>query len=172
MEAQLKKSKKEPIIRKDLIKNLVILYVYGSIELERYSDSKLIDIKKFEKFDSSDKYDLKYFNGLEINRAQNSCGIREIDSLQDTLDELFESNFKLNKAELELFFQELKDKFIKYVIDKDIQECKNGAFYTVSLTKRSNSKLIEIMDELADLSTDWRKNPNSGNLIKLWIFNA
>lgn len=172
MEVKLKKVKKALTIREDLVKNLVIGYIYGTHQIEQYSGSKVINIEKFEKFISENSDKFKYFNGLEIDRAENSCGIREIDYLQDTLDELFDLNFKLNKAEIDLFFEELKDKFIKYVIDKDIQNCENGAFYTVSLTKRSNDKLIKIMDEIADLSTDWKKNPNSGNLIKLWIFNA
>lgn len=107
---------------------------------------------------------------LSISRSRNSCGIREVDGMMDNFDETL-NTIKLNKEEYQDFIKKLSSSFKKAIIKFDAERNnESGAFYTVSLPDGANIDLINTMDKICSFKTDWRRNPNSGNDIKLWIF--
>lgn len=109
----------------------------------------------------------QYFDRIECDRSTNSCGIKELENVGDIKETLLDGNA-------------IESKFHKFVIagikkrfNSEIK-CiagKNGAFATISLPKEGNKEAIAMCNKIPGvITTPWRRNPNSGSTIKMWIF--
>ncbi len=120
-----------------------------------------------------------FFNEMRImsERSQVSCGIRDFDPVSDTFEDCLldmsgdEDKPKLNEEQYKMFKEILMNDFTT-LLKKHCNHHKNypWAFYNISLNSFANKDLIEILDKNCYLNTEWRKNPNSGNMIKVWLF--
>lgn len=105
-----------------------------------------------------------FFNRISVNRGGNSCGIKALESVNGAFINVI---VPLIAAKNTKILDLLTQNFIKKLKSRG----GNSAFYTISLPKNSNKELIEVLDKLDCIQTEWIKNPNSGNLIKIWIFS-
>lgn len=127
-----------------------------------------------------------FFQELEDNaeRSNVSCGIYDIDEVDNafinTLDESSYNNDgyyvdknRFTEEEYLKFKEYLKNNFRTLLYTRLLQNNYNNrswAFYNISLNHGANKDLIEILDANCITSTPWRKNHNSGNNIKIWLF--
>lgn len=124
---------------------------------------------------------------LSIRQSEISCGIQEVNGLCDSFYEMLCSFRQLNNIYGDIFeyvygietlTKEKYDKlllarfkliFIEYLRSK-VAEC---AFILVSLPyEEKYEPMIALLDKNAQSYTEWRRNPNSGNMIKVWILTS
>lgn len=129
----------------------------------------------------------KFVQGLADNcccgRSDNSCGVYVFDEVNEEFENslLDEQDYdehdntkprepKLNTIEYQKYKEYLIENFGKLLKQKENYDIKKPwAFYNFSLNEHANKDLIEILDKSTIFQTDWKRNPNSGNKIKVWL---
>lgn len=121
-----------------------------------------------------------FFNELKLisERSNVSCGIRDFDPVSDIFEECLLSDVNNEHSDPRLtpeqykMFKEIMMRDFLMLMRKHINHHRNSpwAFYMISLNEFANKDLIEILDKHCYMNTEWRKNPNSGNNIKIWLF--
>lgn len=112
-------------------------------------------------------------NVVNVNNAfsdygtEASCGIKAIDGLDATLQYINaavpedDDYLELRKAIFKII---LKNRIIyKYAGD-------NCAMRILSTTANQDSDMLSVLDEMANMVSEVKNNPNSGNDIKMWVF--
>ena len=119
-----------------------------------------------------DVVDRGYENSLSEGSSGCSCGIRSIDELGSLYDRLSNESYSHIEEIVEDFdeYTLIEKLFEKIVVDA-IEDV-SAAFVLMS-TVEDDSDVCEIVDRICEerngWSTDYARNPNSGNDIKAWL---
>ena len=106
---------------------------------------------------------------IGISGTDISCGIRQIHGINDVLSRI-ENNVDTEDNDL----LELKKEIVKRVISLLINRNRGNTRWMLMSTNNDYifEDYFEVFDSLAQTNLGWENNPNSGNEIKLWVFNS
>ena len=98
-----------------------------------------------------------------------SCGIRQISGINDILSSI-DNNVNTDEDDL----LELKKEIVNRVISLLINRNRGNTRWMIMSTNNDSSfeDYFDVFDSLAQTNLGWETNPNSGNEIKLWVFNS
>lgn len=116
--------------------------------------------------------DRGYDNSLSENGSGCSCGIRSIDELGSLYEYLSGDDYSHMETIVEDFNEDtLIEKLFEKIVLSVIEDV-SAAFVLMSTTE-DDSEVCEIIDTICEArngwSTDYLRNPNSGNNIKAWL---
>lgn len=108
-------------------------------------------------------------NTIGISGTDISCGIRQMHNITHVLTSI---NSNINTDEDDLL--ELRKEIVKRVIYLFIHYNRGNTRWMLMSTNNDDSfeDYFEVFDSLAQTNLGWENNPNSGNEIKLWVFNS
>jgi hypothetical protein len=108
-------------------------------------------------------------NTIEISITNISCGIHQMYGINNVLS-IIENNVNTEDDDL----LELKKEIVKRVTSLFINRNIGNARWMLMSTNNDDSfeDYFEVFDSLAQTNLGWEDNPNSGNEIKLWVFNS
>ena len=106
---------------------------------------------------------------MGISLTDISCGIRQmynINAIMDSIDN------NVSTADDDLL--ELRKEIVKRVIFLLIHYNRGNSRWMLMSTSNDDSyeDYFDVFDSLAQTNLGWENNPNSGNDIKLWVFNS
>ena len=106
---------------------------------------------------------------IGITGTEISCGIRQISGINDILSSI-DNNVNTNEDDL----LELRKEIVKRVISLLIRYKRGNTRWMLMSTNDDviYEDYFEVFDSLAQTNLGWENNPNSGNDIKLWVFNS
>ena len=106
---------------------------------------------------------------IGISSTDISCGIRQISGINDIL---YCIDNNVSTADDDLL--ELRKEIVKRVISLLIRANRGNTRWMLMSTNNDDSyeDYFEVIDSLAQTNLGWENNPNSGNEIKLWVFNS
>ena len=106
---------------------------------------------------------------IRISGTEISCGIRQMHGINDILSDI---DNNVSTADDDLL--ELKKEIVKGVISLLINRNRGNTRWMLMSTNNDSSfeDYFEVFDSLAQTNLGWENNPNSGNDIKLWVFNS
>lgn len=98
-----------------------------------------------------------------------SCGIRQISGINDILLSI-DNNVSTTDDDL----LELRKEIVKRVISLLINRNRGNTRWMLMSTNNDDifEDYFDVFDSLAQTNLGWENNPNSGNDIKLWVFNS
>ena len=98
-----------------------------------------------------------------------SCGVRQMSNINDILSSI-DNNVSTTDDDL----LELRKEIVKRVISLLINRNRGNTRWMLMSTNNDDSyeDYFEVFDSLAQTNLGWENNPNSGNDIKLWVFNS
>ena len=108
-------------------------------------------------------------NIIGISTTNISCGIHQMHNINDVLSSI-ENNVNTDEDDL----LELRKEIVKRVISLFIHNKRANTRWMVMSTNNNDTfeDYFEVFDSLAQTNLGWENNPNSGNEIKLWVFNS
>lgn len=103
-------------------------------------------------------------SGIDI-----SCGIRQMYGINGILSSI-DDNIDINDDDL----LELRKEIVKRVTSLFIRNHRDNTRWMLMSTNSNElyEDYFEVFDSLAQTNLGWENNPNSGNDIKLWVFNS
>lgn len=106
---------------------------------------------------------------IGISVTEISCGIRQMYGINDILSSIYDN---VNTDEDDLL--ELRKEIVKRVISLLIRYNRGNTRWMLMSTNYDDAfeDYFEVIDSLAQTNLGWENNPNSGNDIKLWVFNS
>ena len=106
---------------------------------------------------------------IGISGTNISCGIRQMSSINKILSSI-ENNVSTEDDDL----LELRKEIVKRVTSLLIRHNRGNSRWMLMSTNNDSSfeDYFEVFDSLAQTNLGWENNPNSGNDIKLWVFNS
>ena len=106
---------------------------------------------------------------IGISGTSISCGIRQISGINDILSSI-DNNVSTDEDDL----LELRKEIVKRVISLLIRANRGNTRWMLMSTNYDDlyEDYFEVIDSLAQTNLGWEDNPNSGNEIKLWVFNS
>ena len=106
---------------------------------------------------------------IGISSTDISCGIRQMYNINDILLSIDD-----NVSTLDDDLLELRKEIVKRVISLIIRYNRGNTRWMLMSTNNDDSyeDYFEVIDSLAQTNLGWENNPNSGNDIKLWVFNS
>ena len=108
-------------------------------------------------------------NTIGISSTDISCGIRQISGINYILSSI-DNNVNTDEDDL----LELRKEIVKRVISLLINRNRGNTRWMLMSTNNDDSyeDYFDVFDSLAQTNLGWENNPNSGNDIKLWVFNS
>ena len=108
-------------------------------------------------------------SAIGISSTDISCGIRQISGINDILSSI-DNNVNTDEDDL----LELRKEIVKRVISLFIRYNRGNTRWMLMSTNNDDSyeDYFDVFDSLAQTNLGWENNPNSGNEIKLWVFNS
>jgi len=112
-------------------------------------------------------------DSIDTERISASCGIRSGAGLDDLVDAIIDCTEDART----IFHPQVPDlllesTILKKVIEAVISHVNNDGAFLILSTNDEYRELIEpVLDSICNKISEWRRNPNSGNNIKYWIFN-
>ena len=108
-------------------------------------------------------------NTIGIAGTDISCGIRQMYNINNILLSI---DNNVSTADDDLL--ELKKEIVKRVISSLIRYNRGNTRWMLMSTNDNviYEDYFEVFDSLAQTNLGWENNPNSGNEIKLWVFNS
>jgi len=108
-------------------------------------------------------------NTIGISTTDISCGIRQMHNINNVLSSI-ENNVNTEDDDL----LELRKEIVKRVTSLFINRNRGNTRWMLMSTNNDSSfeDYFEVFDSLAQTNLGWENNPNSGNEIKLWVFNS
>ena len=108
-------------------------------------------------------------NTIGISSTNISCGIHQISGINDILSSI-DNNVNTNEDDL----LELRKEIVKRVISLFIRNKRGNTRWMLMSTNNNDTfeDYFDVFDSLAQTNLGWENNPNSGNDIKLWVFNS
>ena len=108
-------------------------------------------------------------NIIGISTTNISCGIHQMHNINDVLSSI-ENNVNTDEDDL----LELRKEIVKRVTSLFIRYHRGNSRWMLMSTNSdvSYEDYFEVFDSLAQTNLGWEDNPNSGNEIKLWVFNS
>ena len=106
---------------------------------------------------------------IGISSTDISCGIRQISGINDIL---YCIDNNVSTADDDLL--ELRKEIVKRVISLLINRNRGNTRWMLMSTNNDYifEDYFDVFDSLAQTNLGWENNPNSGNEIKLWVFNS
>ena len=106
---------------------------------------------------------------IGISGTNISCGIRQMYGINNILSSI-DNNVSTTDDDL----LELRKEIVKRVISLLINRNRGNTRWMLMSTNNDDSyeDYFEVFDSLAQTNLGWENNPNSGNEIKLWVFNS
>ena len=106
---------------------------------------------------------------IEIFGTEISCGIRQMSNINNILSSI-DNNVSTDEDDL----LELRKEIVKRVISLLIRYNRGNTRWMLMSTNNDDSyeDYFDVFDSLAQTNLGWENNPNSGNDIKLWVFNS
>lgn len=106
---------------------------------------------------------------IGISATNISCGIRQMYNINDIL-----SGIDNNVSTIDDDLLELQKEILKRVISLLINRNRDNSRWMLMSTNNNSlyEDYFEVFDSLAQTNLGWENNPNSGNEIKLWVFNS
>ena len=106
---------------------------------------------------------------IVISLTDISCGIRQMHDINDILSSI-DNNVSTDEDDL----LELRKEIVKRVISLIIHYNRGNTRWMLMSTNNDDSyeDYFDVFDSLAQTNLGWENNPNSGNDIKLWVFNS
>ena len=106
---------------------------------------------------------------IGINGTNISCGIRQMSNINNILSSI-DNNVSTDEDDL----LELRKEIVKRVISLIIHYNRGNTRWMLMSTNNDDSyeDYFDVFDSLAQTNLGWENNPNSGNDIKLWVFNS
>ena len=106
---------------------------------------------------------------IGISGTDISCGIRQISGINDILSSI-DNNVNTDEDDL----LELRKEIVKRVISLLINRNRGNTRWMLMSTNNDYifEDYFDVFDSLAQTNLGWENNPNSGNEIKLWVFNS
>lgn len=106
---------------------------------------------------------------IGITGTEISCGIRQISGINDILLSI-DNNVSTEDDDL----LELRKEIVKRVISLFIRHNRGNTRWMLMSTNYDGAfeDYFDVLDSLAQTNLGWENNPNSGNGIKLWVFNS
>ncbi len=127
---------------------------------KKVTDNKeLINISAIEEF----------FNNIQYEKSMCSCGIIELEEVNSFYKEYILYTNQKTKDYLKNNFKKLLKSSLKIMNEENNYFNMKGCFYMISLPVTSKKELIDMLDEIGEYQTGYRRNPNSSNQIKIWI---
>jgi len=98
-----------------------------------------------------------------------SCGIYQLYNINAIMDSIDDN---VNTDEDDLL--ELRKEIVKRVISLFIRNKRANTRWMIMSTNNDSDfeDYFDVFDSLAQTNLGWENNPNSGNEIKLWVFNS
>ena len=108
-------------------------------------------------------------NTIGIDGTEISCGIHQMYGINDILLSI---DNNVSTADDDLL--ELKKEIVKRVISLFIRNKRGHSRWMLMSTNNNDTfeDYFDVFDSLAQTNLGWENNPNSGNDIKLWVFNS
>lgn len=108
-------------------------------------------------------------NIIGISTTNISCGIHQMHNINDVLSSI-ENNVNTDEDDL----LELRKEIVKRVTSLFIRYHRGNSRWMLMSTNNNDTfeDYFEVFDSLAQTNLGWESNPNSGNEIKLWVFNS
>ena len=106
---------------------------------------------------------------IGISGTEISCGIRQISGINNILSSI---DNNVSTADDDLL--ELRKEIVKRVISLLIHYNRGNTRWMLMSTNSDDcyEDYFDVFDSLAQTNLGWETNPNSGNEIKLWVFNS
>ena len=106
---------------------------------------------------------------IGIFETEISCGIHQIRGINNILLSI-DNNVSTTDDDL----LELRKEIVKRVISLLINRNRGNTRWMLMSTNNDDSyeDYFDVFDSLAQTNLGWENNPNSGNDIKLWVFNS
>ena len=106
---------------------------------------------------------------IDVATSSISCGIHQLYNINAIMESIDDN---VNTDEDDLL--ELRKEIVKRVISLFIHNKRATTRWMVMSTNNDDSfeDYFEVFDSLAQTNLGWENNPNSGNEIKLWVFNS
>ena len=106
---------------------------------------------------------------INVSTSSISCGIYQLCNINSIMESIDDS---VNTDEDDLL--ELRKEIVKKVISLFIHNKRASTRWMLMSTNNDDSyeDYFEVFDSLAQTNLGWENNPNSGNEIKLWVFNS
>ena len=106
---------------------------------------------------------------IGISGTEISCGIRQISGINNILSSI---DNNVSTADDDLL--ELRKEIVKRVISLLIRANRGNTRWMLMSTNYDDlyEDYFDVFDSLAQTNLGWENNPNSGNEIKLWVFNS
>lgn len=106
---------------------------------------------------------------IGISGTEISCGIRQMHDINNVLSSI-ENNVSTEDDDL----LELRKEIVKRVISLLINRNRGNTRWMLMSTNNDDifEDYFDVFDSLAQTNLGWENNPNSGNDIKLWVFNS
>ena len=108
-------------------------------------------------------------NAIRIDAISISCGISQMYGISNILSSI-DNNVNTDEDDL----LELRKEIVKRVISSLIRYNRGNTRWMLMSTNNDviYEDYFEVFDSLAQTNLGWENNPNSGNDIKLWVFNS
>lgn len=108
-------------------------------------------------------------NTIGISGTDISCGVRQMYNINDILSGI---DHAVSTTDDDLL--ELRKEIVKRVISLLIITNRGNSRWMLMSTNNNGlyEDYFEVFDSLAQTNLGWENNPNSGNEIKLWVFNS
>ena len=108
-------------------------------------------------------------SNIGISGTDISCGIRQMYNINGILSSI-EDNIDINDDDL----LELRKEIVKRVTSLFIRHNRGNTRWMLMSTNNDDyyEDYFDVFDSLAQTNLGWEENPNSGNEIKLWVFNS
>ena len=106
---------------------------------------------------------------MGISLTDISCGIRQMSNINNILLSI-DNNVSTTDDDL----LELRKEIVKRVISLFINRNRGNSRWMLMFTNNNDTfeDYFDVFDSLAQTNLGWENNPNSGNDIKLWVFNS
>ena len=106
---------------------------------------------------------------IGINGTNISCGIRQMSNINNILSSI-DNNVSTDEDDL----LELRKEIVKRVTSLFIRDLRGNTRWMLMSTNNDDifEDYFDVFDSLAQTNLGWENNPNSGNDIKLWVFNS
>lgn len=109
----------------------------------------------------------RFINSMSYSGSTNSCGVKEINSVHGSWNSHIEPAMLKSEESRKIILDYLRSNFISTIK----QKCGPFAHIMISMPSQSNKTCIDLMEELCHSTTLWKRNPNSGNEIKVWLLS-
>jgi len=105
-------------------------------------------------------------SALSFSNSSISCGIHQCSGIDTLIGAIARA---VNQLDGDDDYMDLRKAILTRILTEEIKNKTNVSMITMSTTT-ANEDMIAVIDTVADMTSAVRRNPNSSNLIKMWVF--